>query len=226
MTGEGDAASAPRQAAETAEDLARRAREGSRDAFAALVDRFQGPLFRLLLARVRSRDEAEDLCQDAFLRAWQNLDRYDARYRFSTWLFTIAQRLATSRARKRRPELGAEVDGFAPAGDDPARTSELADERESLWALAERHLTDDQRTALWLRYAEDLPYDELARVLDRPVSTVRVQLFRARRVLERKLAEREAVRDARRTARAPLFPLRAFTGAPAPLDPPAGGGLR
>lgn len=215
-------------------ELVRQARAGSRSCFAALVDRHEAPLFRFLLARVGDRCEAEDLCQDAFLRAFEKLDRYDERWRFSTWLYTIALRMATSRARKLRPELNEQRVIGERGGADPAELCQIAEERDSLWALAREHCTEDQRTALWLRYGEDASYEELARILDRPVSTVRVQLFRARRLLERKLLEREAERESRRSVSVsassglPLrvFDLRSLAHDATSLTPPANGILR
>lgn len=198
-------------------ELARLARAGSRSAFDGLVDRYQGPLFRFLLARVGNRAEAEDLCQDAFLRAWEKIDRYDDRWSFSTWLYTIAQRIAVSRARKLRPDVDADVVQREAGGRDPAIDHEQTEERAGLWALAERYCTPDQRSALWLRYGEDLSYEELGRILDRPVTTVRVQLFRARRVLEQKWLEREAARERPRSrAGAPLFGAPRLAAVPTP----------
>jgi len=196
-----DGRSDPRE--QTPEQLVRLARAGCRSSFTALVERFEGSLFRFLLARTGDREEAEDLCQEAFLRAFEKLDRYDERWRFSTWLFTIAQRMAVSRARKWRPdydservaEQGTERGRGAAHNHDPAAFLEAAEERDSLWALAAEHCTPDQRTALWLRYAEDVSLEEIARIFERPVTTIRVQLFRARRLLEKKLLEREAARE-------------------------------
>ena len=83
--------------------LAREAQAGSRDAFGELVERHQGPLFHFLQVRTGSAADAEELTQESFLRAWKYLDRYDARYSFSTWLFTVARRLAIGRMRRTRP---------------------------------------------------------------------------------------------------------------------------
>jgi len=216
----------------TPEELARHARAGSRPCFAALVDRYEAPLYRFLLARVGDRCEAEDLCQDAFLRAWEKLDRYDERWKFSTWLYTIAARMAVSRGRKLRPELNQERVSSERGGPDPAAECQAAEERDSLWALAREHCTADQRTALWLRYGEDASYEELGKILDRPVPTVRVQLFRARRLLERKLLERDAERESARAVSSsggtPLrdFDLRTLSRNAASLTPPANGILR
>ena len=83
--------------------LARRAASGQSDAFGELVRRYEAPLFRFLLLRCSSREDAEELCQESFLRAWSRIDMYDPRRRFSTWLFTLAHRLAVSRLRAAPP---------------------------------------------------------------------------------------------------------------------------
>ena len=204
---------APDLAGGSAEELALAARSGERGAFEALVERFEAPLFRFLLVRTGRAADAEDLTQEAFLRAWQKIESYDPRWRFSTWLFTLAKRMAVSRARARRPEApeatGTDVLAHAAVDHDPAVHAADAEERENLWALAERVLGVEQRSALWLRYVEELPMDEIARVLGRPRVSVRVLLFRARSRLARHLAPRTG--DARRSDDAP--PL-ARAGAP------------
>ncbi len=167
--------------------LVRRAREGSLPAYELLVARFEGRLFNFLLRRTGSRDDAADLTQEAFLRAWQRIDHYDARWQFSTWLFTIARRAAATEMRRRARVRGAGGQGTGP-GDDAADSDgpERAAEREQgrlLWEMADRVLTPVQRTALWLRYAEDLSIPDIATVLGRTPLLVRVTLFRARRKL-------------------------------------------
>jgi RNA polymerase sigma-70 factor (ECF subfamily) len=179
---------APDLAGGSAEELALAARSGERGAFEALVERFEAPLFRFLLVRTGRAADAEDLTQEAFLRAWQKIESYDPRWRFSTWLFTLAKRMAVSRARARRPEAtGTDALAHAAVDQDPADHAAGAEERENLWALAERVLGVEQRSALWLRYVEELPMDEIARVLNRPRVSVRVLLFRARSRLARHL---------------------------------------
>jgi len=168
----------------TAEDLAREAQNGSREAFGELVLRLQGPLFHFLSLRIPDHGEAEELVQEAFLRAWQKLDQYDSRWRFSTWLFTVAKRLAASRARTRKPVLvHDEVLSTLSAEGEPSALVELREESDNVWLLAGRVLTVEQRSALWLRYAEDLSIEEIARILDKRRVTVRVLLFRAREAL-------------------------------------------
>src|SRR6185295_16913226 len=91
----------PTPAVVSAEALALEAQAGSVQAFEALVARFEAPLLRFLFLRTRDAAAAEDLTQEAFLRAWKNLARYDPRWRFSTWLYTVAERLCISARRSR-----------------------------------------------------------------------------------------------------------------------------
>lgn len=169
---------------QSAEALALEAQGGSVQAFEALVARFEAPLFRFLWLRTRDTAAAEDLTQDAFLRAWQNLARYDPRWHFSTWLYTLAARLCVSarRSRGKEPALtGGEFElGVVPAGLDPSHAAAEREEGRALWDTATRILRPEERSALWLRYAEDLSMEEIGTVLGRPTVTVRVLLFRAR----------------------------------------------
>jgi RNA polymerase sigma-70 factor (ECF subfamily) len=146
--------------------------------------RFEGRLFNFLLRRVASRVDAEDLTQEAFVRSWERIASYDPTWRFSTWLFTIASRLAVSEHRRRRPMLvieSAEQVGRCDADLASAEQSQHGGSR--LWALAQVVLREDQHTALWLRYAEDMTIGEIAKVMGKTHVGVRVALFRARQTL-------------------------------------------
>lgn len=195
-------------ASRTPEQLAARAAEGSLDAFGELVRRFESRLFNFLLRRTSARADAEDLTQETFIRAWERIHCYKPDWRFSTWLFTIAARLAISHHRKRRPSLRWSIDEDADSPAPPV--GEPTDERATgaqLWSLAARVLGPDQHTALWLRYAEDMSIDEIARVLGKSQVGVRVMLFRARQLLaEQHQLEHEASRvyDAK-AGKAPVF---------------------
>ena len=164
-----------------AEELAHQAQAGSSVAFSRLVERFERPLFRFLLVYTQSPADAEELAQETLVRAWEKLDRYRGDWKFSTWLFTIARRQAAShfraRVRSAQQPVPGDLQGPAP---DPSQAMSDRELRENLWDLARRVLTEEQRSALWLRYAEDLPTAEIATVLGRRESAVRVLLFRAR----------------------------------------------
>lgn len=167
----------------TAEELAVRAQGGSEAAFAELVDRFEARLYHFLLRRSA---EAEDLTQEAFVRAWQRIGTYKPRWRFSTWLFTIGSRLAASHARK-RPSPGpiTREPSLRIAGDGMER----AESGEKVWALVAEVLSAEQQSAVWLRYVEGMAVKDIAAVLGRTQVSVRVMLFRARGVLAERLTE-------------------------------------
>jgi RNA polymerase sigma-70 factor (ECF subfamily) len=171
------------------EDLIRRARSGSSAAFGELVARYESPLFNFLLRRTASAEDAEEIAQDAFVRAWQRIESYDSRWSFSTWLFTLARRLAATRSRSARPAArGQEALDLVTAKDEPGGDLTRTEERETLWSTADRILDSDQRAALWLRYAEELTVGEIAEVLGRSPVSVRVMLYRARARLAARLA--------------------------------------
>jgi len=181
------------------EELACRAQAGSKECFGELVRRLDGALYNFLLMRTSNAQDAAELCQETFLRAWQKLERYSTDWKFSTWLFTMARRLAISHFRGARPTVEGEAALEGIGQDlDPARTLNAREQAGHLWSLAGRVLNPDQRSALWLRYGEDLSIDEVARVLGRGPSTVRVQLFRARERLAQHLTTAGDGRSARR----------------------------
>ena len=179
----------PALSQQSPEELAVRAQAGNGAAmscFGELVVRFETRLFNFLLRRTRCRSDAEELTQEAFARAWERITSYDPSWKFSTWLYTIASRLAVSKHRKlSREQVWESFDRPAVAGPDKL---EAADDRRlgrKLWALAERTLSPDQQTALWLRYAEDMSIGEIAKVTGKSQVGVRVSLFRARQTLAR-----------------------------------------
>lgn len=188
--------------------LVARAAGGEREAFAQLVHKHEASLQRYLRLISPSIEDAEELAQESFLRAWSRLDRYDPRWRFSTWLFTLARRLAASRARRLSDPLGAGHD-FAGLGgeEDPARELDERELGRQLWTLARRVLPREQFEGLWLRYVEDLGASEIGRVLDRRPGAVRVLLHRARLELAGRLDPRLAEEPAPRGEARPLLGL-------------------
>lgn len=184
----------------------RRAALGDHDAYTSLVHRYQPRLYPLLVRRLgRHAADAEDAVQETFVRAFRALDRYDPRYRFSTWLFTIGLRVAIDmlRAHQRRPTTESNEHLLQSAADSAAdRYSRPCDDAEDLWSSIQRWLSEPQATALWLRYAEGMHVAEIARVLGKTQVGVRVLLHRARSQLRKKM-DRPLGSDADSTWRAP-----------------------
>jgi RNA polymerase sigma-70 factor, ECF subfamily len=165
------------------EQLVARAQQGCAKSFEELVRRYQVPLVHFL-RQCGPDDEAEDVAQEAFIRAYENLASYRPRWRFSTWLFTIARRLSVSRRRRARPMAdAAALESLASAAPDPADAAAENESRRRLWDVAADVLGEEQVTALWLYYVEEMPVRQIARVLGRFTPAVKTMLHRARKKL-------------------------------------------
>lgn len=174
------------------DDAVRRIRAGDRDAFGVLVERYQGRLYGLALMMVRDPAGAEDVAQDAFVRAFLHLDQYDAARPFYPWLASIAVRLAQnwlcSRGRAVRREGTSIDDAAEPAVGASAVGALLAgEERQQLWA-AVAALPSGERTAVVLYYRDEMAVKDIAIALGVSVGTIKTLLFRGRRHLRMRLA--------------------------------------
>lgn len=170
-------------------------RAGDAEAFGRLVEQYQRRLFGLAVTMVRDPATAEEVTQDAFVRAYTRLDRYDERRPFYPWLATIATRLAQNRLRRRRRiERRERPDGEllddrpeADAPQDGSVDNLIADERNRrLWQAVEA-LPSGERTAVALYYRQGLKVREVAEALGVSAGTVKTFLFRARQKLRRRL---------------------------------------
>ena len=180
------------------ETLARRVQSGCVRSYEELDRRLRPRLIYLLHKRVGNREDAEDLTQQALLRAYQRIDQYTCGRSFRAWLFTIAIRLAIDAHRRRA--LDTTGDGIEHAADPtpgPAETVSRREGQRRLWALADRVLDETQRTALWLHYGEQLKAREIAKTLGVTSVHVRVLLYRARKALMVHMEEDEVSTTAR-----------------------------
>jgi len=176
---------------------AERARAGSPDAFRELVERSHETVFRLAAALLGDRDEAADVTQETYVRAWERLGELRDPAAVTGWLCRIARNVARDRrgswwARIRAP-LDAATERRAAASEPPAPTPHDALEaREAAGAVqrALRLLPEKHRAVLVLREVEGMSYDEIALALGVPVGTVESRLHRARAGLARRLGQR------------------------------------
>jgi RNA polymerase sigma-70 factor (ECF subfamily) len=176
-------------------ELARRAHGGCADSFAELSRRFRPRLLNLLKVRLGGRHlDAEDVAQEALAKAFRHLDRFNPRYCFSTWLYTIAIRLAHDhiRSQRRRPPQVSLIDAQDIA-NEPTAAAQLQrqEDIDNIWQTAKRLLPDAQFNALWLRYGEGLSTIDVARTMQRTRIGVRVLLHRARLTLVDELNRRD-----------------------------------
>ncbi len=185
-------------------------RGGQTEAFGALVRRYQDRLYATVLRLVGSSEDAEDVLQDTFVRAFERLDQFHGDSSFYTWLYRIAVNLALSGYRRRRVRASLKRSRMwtAPVSSEPADLSPEADptisleraERERIIEDALDRLGPDHRAVVILKDFDGHRYEEISAILDIPVGTVRSRLHRARcelRELLRNLVDEEqSVREA------------------------------
>jgi RNA polymerase sigma-70 factor, ECF subfamily len=180
--------------------LVRRVQRGDKGAFDALVLKYQHKLVKLVMRYVRNPAEAEDIAQEAFIKAYRALPQFRGDSAFYTWLYRIAINTAKNAVVSRdRSPIDYELDrnnsdeSYDMQGrmKDP-ETPEglvLTDEIRSTVNAAIDSLPEDLRTAIVLRELEGLSYEEIAAAMDCPVGTVRSRIFRAREAIDRRLRE-------------------------------------
>jgi RNA polymerase sigma-70 factor (ECF subfamily) len=175
--------------------LVDRARSGNTEAFRRLVESHQDRVFGLVLRMVGNREEAEEVAQEVFLRAWRALPRFRGDARFSTWLYRIAYRqgcdAAASSGRRRQREES--LDAVAAVAAESAAKSEAGASSLGRHVAA---LPEAQRATIALFYYGDRTVAEVARALELPEGTVKTHLHRARAALRRAIA-RERSRETR-----------------------------
>ena len=161
--------------------LAVAAKEGCMDSFEQLVARLEGRLFAFLYQKTSDHHIAQDLLQSTFVTAYRKLHRYNPQYAFTTWIYTIASRLAINHFRRKRVLESEHVDR---ATDTNPRSELIASEKtECVWEQARALLSESQFTALWHFYAEDRNLAETADLMNKSIGSVKVLLHRARRKL-------------------------------------------
>lgn len=172
-----------------AEDV-RRARRGDDKAFAALVRAVQRPVYGLCLRLLRSEAEASEVAQEAFLRAYQHLDRYDEARPFDLWVLAIARNLCLDILRRRSRGRTEDVEEHAHAlraPDESAETQVIArQERQSL-EEAMMTLSTTDREVLALYYVQKRTTKEIAQVMNVAPGTIMARLFRAREKLRQRM---------------------------------------
>ena len=184
-------------------DVVALAQQGREAAYRELLRRYERPVLSLVFRMVHDRTIAEDLAQDTFIKVLNNLDRYRPEFKFSSWLFKIANNVAIDHLRKRQLNT-VSIDGSPHAGTpaEVAATSiELADPSESaleemeakeLGSSIERaiaKLRPEYRSCILLRHVEGRSYEEIAATLDLPLGTVKTFIHRARHQLRELLSE-------------------------------------
>jgi RNA polymerase sigma-70 factor (ECF subfamily) len=178
-------------------ELVQRSRSGDREAFRELVERYQRKIAALAIGMLRNREDALDVVQETFTKAYQSLDRFKGDSAFYTWLYRIAHNLCVDHQRRsgKQAHISLDADDAAPAApilsDGPAPDQPFERARDAEIARRVREaiggLTPDHRAVILLRELEGLSYEEISEVLDCPKGTVMSRLHYARRQLQIRL---------------------------------------
>lgn len=189
-------------AAATDQEIVAQAREGREAAYRELIRRYERPVFSLILRMVRDHQLAEDLAQETFIKALNAIASYRPEFKFSSWIFKIANNAAIDHLRRRELDT-LSIDGapHATSADDIEATAlQVGDRGESPLAELEARelgtaieraigqLRPEYRSCIMLRHVEGLAYEEIAQLLDLPLGTVKTYIHRARHELRDILA--------------------------------------
>ncbi|PLT33611.1 RNA polymerase sigma factor SigW [Bacillus sp. V5-8f] len=171
--------------------------KGDQNSFAEIVELYKDKVFQICYRMLGNKHEAEDLAQEAFLRAFVNIHSFNINMKFSTWLYRIATNLCIDRIRKKKPDfyLDAEVagtDGLDMYSQIAAETVLPEDEVESMEIqetiqAAIKKLPDKYRAPIVLKYIEELSLKEISEILELPVGTVKTRIHRGREALRNQL---------------------------------------
>lgn len=187
----------------TDQEVVRHAVIGREAAYRELIRRYQRPVFSLVYRMVRDRELAEDLAQETFVKVLNAIESYRPEYKFSSWIFKIANNAAIDHLRRRNLDT-LSLDGSPHAGTSEAieaTTLQISDGSESpLDEVANRELggyienaigqlRPEYRNCILLRHVEGRPYEEIAEILDLPLGTVKTYIHRARNELRTLLSE-------------------------------------
>lgn len=166
--------------------LVARYQKGDAEGFARLVGRYERPVYNLAFRMLGDREEARDVAQTAFLKALENLHRYDPKFRFFSWLYRIAMNEALDQLDRRGRHT--ELTDVHVANDDLLRDAAAADTGSRV-RIELDHLSAEHRAVLVLRHFQELSYEQIGEVLDVSEITVKSRLYEAREKLRVRLAD-------------------------------------
>ncbi len=181
-------------------ELVRESRRGNKDAFRELVERYQRKILSVAIGMVHNQDDALEITQEAFVKAFENLDRFKGESSFYTWLYRIVVNLGIDRRRRERRHGTVALEDRPGGGEDleaalPEQRLLDPNQRAKSSQIGERlrqaidELTPDQKAVIVLREVEGLSYEEISQVMQCPKGTVMSRLHYARKVLQDKLRD-------------------------------------
>jgi RNA polymerase sigma-70 factor (ECF subfamily) len=179
-------------------EIIERIRDGAKHHYAQLVDRYKDRAFTLAVRMLKNKEDAEEAAQDAFIRAYNALNRFEGKARFGTWFYRILYNVCLTRLGKRKEEFqrldyddDIDYNGFESAftasGYNEYETNDMVEfVKKTMEALPEKY-----QTILSLFYFQDLSHEEISDVTQLPIGTIKTHLFRARAILQQLLQSAE-----------------------------------
>ncbi len=181
-------------------ELIKKAKHGDAKAYEGLLKKYKNSVYNLVYRMVRDVQEAEDLTQEAFIKAFNSLTSFNEEYAFSTWLYKIATNNCIDFFRKRKLQTysldkpiqykDSEIQHEIPDPELSPEKTILAQERSHIIQDAIETLPEKYYTAIVLRHTEEKSYEEIAEILDLPLGTVKARIFRAREMLNKVLRDK------------------------------------
>jgi len=171
-------------------DLIRRVQEGDMVAFNKIATRYKDRLMNVITRMISSQQEAEDIVQETFMRVYQHRDSFDFKHCFSTWIYTIALNLARNELRKRKRFKFFDIFDLQGKEGEIAVEMKLPSNLGKAIENAMATLPEKYKMAFVLRDIQELPYEEIAKIMNIPLGTVKSRVNRARAMLREKLKPR------------------------------------
>lgn len=173
---------------------------GKQEAYQRLMTKYRQLIYNLIFRMIRNKEDVEDLTQEAFIKAFNSLDKFDKQFSFSTWLFKIATNNCIDYLRKKKlntfsidKEIGGEDDDYHFEIPDNERTPDknlMESERKKILEEAIENLPSKYKSVILLRHREEKDYEEIAKKLKLPLGTVKAHIFRGRELLNKYLKDR------------------------------------
>lgn len=161
----------------TEAEIIKKVLSGDRQAYALLIEAYKTPVYNLAYRMTGSPEDADDLTQEAFIRAYQHLWRYDGRRKFFTWLYTLALNLIRNHLNKNKDRKSSEeLNDHFPAGENQSPEAKLMENQEISYYLL--RLEHESRALLIMKFYQDLSFEEIAEITGKSLSAVKMNIYR------------------------------------------------
>jgi RNA polymerase sigma-70 factor (ECF subfamily) len=165
-------------------ELARRSQAGDTEAFGELVTKYRAKIFTMVYRMVCNENDAWDLAQEGFLKAWRSIQQFQGRSSFYTWLYSLTVNLTIDSLRRKGRRVEVELDGAIPSSLPSPRANYHRNEIRQHINAALAQLSPEHRAVIVLKEIEDLQYQEIAKILNLSIGTVMSRLFYGRKQLQ------------------------------------------